>query len=137
MERQITISIEEYNKLIDMHTKREELPERIEVTSDPVNDIHKILVYNKNPQNPKFDSLFKKIKEDLNLSDISFVKLNHVIKWHSLNGRDKYSHFEISKGEAYFSIYDGDEKDSIIWNLDDEFLHTQSQELIEFLHDLI
>mgnify|MGYP006971650126 CR=1 FL=1 len=30
MERQITISIEEYNKLIDMHTKREELPERIE-----------------------------------------------------------------------------------------------------------
>ena len=31
MERQITISIEEYNKLIDMHTKREELPEKIEV----------------------------------------------------------------------------------------------------------
>ena len=27
----ITISIEEYNKLIDMHTKREELPEKIEV----------------------------------------------------------------------------------------------------------
>ena len=31
VERQITISIEEYNKLIDMHTKREELPKRIEV----------------------------------------------------------------------------------------------------------
>lgn len=31
MEIQITISIEEYNKLIDMHTKREELPEKIEV----------------------------------------------------------------------------------------------------------
>lgn len=31
MERQITISIDEYNKLIDMHTKREELPEKIEV----------------------------------------------------------------------------------------------------------
>lgn len=31
MEKQITISIEEYNKLIDMHTKREELPEKIEV----------------------------------------------------------------------------------------------------------
>lgn len=31
MERQITISLDEYNKLIDMHTKREELPERIEV----------------------------------------------------------------------------------------------------------
>ena len=31
MEKQITISIEEYNKLIDMHTKRDELPEKIEV----------------------------------------------------------------------------------------------------------
>lgn len=31
MERQITISVEEYNKLIDMHTKREELPEKIEI----------------------------------------------------------------------------------------------------------
>ena len=31
MERQITISIEEYNKLIDMHTRREELPQKIEV----------------------------------------------------------------------------------------------------------
>lgn len=31
MERQITISIGEYNKLIDMHTKREELPQKIEV----------------------------------------------------------------------------------------------------------
>mgnify|MGYP004460541857 CR=1 FL=1 len=31
MERKITISIEEYNKLIDMHTKREDIPERIEV----------------------------------------------------------------------------------------------------------
>jgi hypothetical protein len=31
MERQITISIDEYNKLIDMHTMREELPEKIEV----------------------------------------------------------------------------------------------------------
>ena len=31
MERQITISVDEYNKLIDMHTKREELPQKIEV----------------------------------------------------------------------------------------------------------
>lgn len=31
MERQITISVYEYNKLIDMHTTREELPEKIEV----------------------------------------------------------------------------------------------------------
>ncbi len=31
MERQITISVDEYNKLIDMHTTREELPQKIEV----------------------------------------------------------------------------------------------------------
>lgn len=31
MERQITISVYEYNKLIDMHTTREEIPEKIEV----------------------------------------------------------------------------------------------------------
>lgn len=31
MERQITISVDEYNKLLDMHTMREELPEKIEV----------------------------------------------------------------------------------------------------------
>lgn len=35
MERQITISVEEYNKLIDMHTKREELPKNIEVKKLP------------------------------------------------------------------------------------------------------
>lgn len=31
MERQITISVDEYNKLIDMHINREELPEKIEI----------------------------------------------------------------------------------------------------------
>ena len=31
MEKQIIISVNEYNKLIDMHTNREELPEKIEV----------------------------------------------------------------------------------------------------------
>lgn len=31
MERQITISVEEYNKLIHMHTRREELSKKIEV----------------------------------------------------------------------------------------------------------
>ena len=35
MERQITISVEEYNKLIDMHTKREELPKKIEIKKFP------------------------------------------------------------------------------------------------------
>lgn len=35
MERQITISLDEYNKLIDMHTKREELPKKIEIKKFP------------------------------------------------------------------------------------------------------
>ena len=63
--------------------------------------------------------------------------LNHVLEWHSLNGRDKYSHFEVSKGEAYFSIYDGEENESINWDLSKSKLSDQSKELIDFLHDLI
>jgi len=64
-------------------------------------------------------------------------KLNDVLKWHSSNGRDKYSHFEVSKGEAYFSIYDGEESDSIIWDLSKMHLHEQSNELIEWLAELV
>ena len=64
-------------------------------------------------------------------------KLNDVLKWHSSNGRDKYSHFEVSKGEAYFSIYDGKESESIIWDLSKIHLHEQSNELIEWLADLV
>jgi len=63
--------------------------------------------------------------------------LNDVLKWHSSNGRDKYSHFEVSKGEAYFSIYDGEESDSIVWDLSKLHLHEQSNELIEWLADLV
>ena len=63
--------------------------------------------------------------------------LNDVLEWHSLNGRCKYSHFEVSKGEAYFSIYDGEENESINWDLSKLKLSDQSEELIDFLHDLI
>lgn len=63
-------------------------------------------------------------------------KLNDVLKWHS-NGRDKYSHFEVSKGEGYFSIYDGEESYSIVWDLSKVFLHEQSNELIEWLAELV
>jgi len=63
--------------------------------------------------------------------------LNDVLEWHSSNGIDKYSHFEVSKGEAYFSIYDGEENESIIWDLSKSKLREQSPELINFLHDLI
>lgn len=63
--------------------------------------------------------------------------LSQVLKWHSSNGRNKYSHFEVSKGEAYFSIYDGEESDSIAWNLNFEELENQSEQLIEWLAELI
>ena len=65
------------------------------------------------------------------------IMLNDVLKWHSSNGRDKYSHFEISKGEAYFSIYDGEETESIIWDLSKPYLKDQSKELLEWLADLL
>lgn len=63
-------------------------------------------------------------------------KLNDVLKWHSLNGRDKYSHFEVSKGKAYFSIYDGEENESLVWDLSKVNLHEQPIELIRWLADL-
>lgn len=63
--------------------------------------------------------------------------LTDVLKWHSSNGRDKYSHFEVHKGEAYFSIYDGEENDSIVWDLSFAALENQSQELIEWLSELV
>lgn len=62
--------------------------------------------------------------------------LNDVLEWHSKNGNDKYSHFEVSKGEAYFSIYDGEETESLIWDLSKPYLKDQSPELIDFLHGL-
>ena len=64
------------------------------------------------------------------------IKLNDVLEWHSKDGRDKYSHFEVSKGQAYFSIYDGEEVESIIWNLSSVFLADQNEELINFLNTL-
>jgi hypothetical protein len=43
----------------------------------------------------------------------------------------------VSKGEAYFSIYDGEESDSITWDLSKMHLHEQSNELIEWLAELV
>lgn len=62
--------------------------------------------------------------------------LNDVLLWHSQNGNDKYSHFEVSKGEAYFSIYDGEETESLIWDLSKPYLKDQNSELIEWLSTL-
>lgn len=62
--------------------------------------------------------------------------LNDVLLWHSSSGINKYSHFEVSKGEAYFSIYEGEESESIIWDLSKPYLKDQSYELIEWLSTL-
>lgn len=63
--------------------------------------------------------------------------LHDVLKWHSSNGRDKYSHFEVSYGVAYFSIYDGEDNDDIIWDLSYVALANQKQELIDWLAELV
>ncbi len=77
---------------------------------------------------------FKKLQQSIGCGT---PLLNDVLKWHSQNGRDKYSHFEVSKGEAYFSIYDGEENDSIVWDLNFAALENQSDKLIEWLSELV
>lgn len=64
-------------------------------------------------------------------------QLNDVLKWHSSKGRDKYSHFEVNNGEGYFSIYDGEETESIAWDLSKPRLLDQSEELISWLAELL
>ena len=67
----------------------------------------------------------------------NYPLLNHVLKWHSFNSRDKYSHFEIIKNTGTFVIYDSEEGYDLIWDLDKNFLHEQNEELINWLSDLI
>lgn len=69
MDKQITISVDEYNKLIDEHTKREELPEKIDVkkiSSKWFNWLKRVsyslLHYNKNIEQQK---LVKRCIEEL------------------------------------------------------------------------
>lgn len=76
----------------------------------------------------------KKLKKSIGSEN---VLLNDVLKWHSSNDRDKYSHFEVSNGEAYFSVYDGEEHVSIFWDLSKLALENQSEELINWLAELV
>lgn len=64
------------------------------------------------------------------------IMLNNVLYWHSLNGRNKYSHFDVSYGEGYFMIYDGKKNGSLLWDFSKPYLKDQSEELIKFLCDL-
>lgn len=60
MDKQITISVDEYNKLIDEHTKRDELPKKIivkDISSKWLNWLkraaYSLLHYNKNIEQQK------------------------------------------------------------------------------------
>ncbi|HSE99953.1 MAG TPA: hypothetical protein VLA48_03570 [Nitrososphaeraceae archaeon] len=64
------------------------------------------------------------------------IMLNDVLLWHSTNGRDLYSHFEVNMGQGVFRVYDSEESYSIIWDLEHPFLTDQSEELIEFLNGI-
>lgn len=64
------------------------------------------------------------------------IKLNDVLLWHSLDKRDKYSHFEVHNGEGYFCIYDGEGNESLVWTLSSFLLADQSEKLKVFLNSL-
>ena len=99
-------------------------------------------IYNEIP-NLVYEDYFEQHDENsrLSITDKTVCceppQLNDVLKWHSSNGRDKYSHFEVSEGEAYFSLYDGKDKDDLVWDLSSCYLHKQSNELIEWLAELV
>lgn len=109
MERQITISIEEYNKLIDMHTKREELPEKIEVKKFTSKwwkwlkrASYSIFHYNKNVEQQKL------IKRCIN--EMSSVLLNNLYGyWRGdLSDYFKDGNFDVSlksyKDCSYYNV---------------------------------
>lgn len=107
MERQITISIDEYNKLIDMHTRRDELPEKIEVKKITSKwwkwlkrASYSLLHYNKNVEQQK---LIKRCIEEM----ASTIQCNLVNGyWRSdLSDYFKNGNFDITlrgyKNDAY------------------------------------
>ena len=65
------------------------------------------------------------------------IMLNDVLKWHSMNDRKKYSHFEVTKNDAYFVVYDSEETYMVFWDLSKPFLKDQSNDLLEWLASLL
>lgn len=78
-----------------------------------------------------------RIKEQMKVPEPP--QLNDVLRWHSTNRRDKYSHFAVSNSKAYFYIYDGEDNDNdkIFWDLSKSRLHEQDPKLIDWLATLI
>lgn len=58
--------------------------------------------------------------------------LNDVLLWFNIK-KYKYAHFE----SYYFSIYNGEEYETIDWDLTNPYLKNQSEELIRFLFEEI
>jgi hypothetical protein len=76
---------------------------------------------------------------NLNKSDDQLyktVQLNDVLLWHSYKNRNKYSHFKVSNGIGYFSIYYGEDNYTIDWDLSKLYLYQQSEEIIQWLASL-
>jgi len=113
------VSIEKYGLIKD---------EEYKYLSFIDDDNLKLTFYNVEKYIGKFNDIFLIVGKE--------PMLNDVLLWHSSNSIDKYSHFEVSKGEAYFSIYDGEKTESLVWNLSKPYLKDQSSELIEWLSTL-
>lgn len=64
------------------------------------------------------------------------IKLNDVLEWCTIEGKDNYFHFEASLGQGVFRIYDCEESYSLIWDLSSVYLSDQSEELKEYLNSL-
>lgn len=89
-----------------------------------------------NEQEDALDAVVSSIQDELLIGELP--QLNDVLRWHSLNGRDKYSHFEVNGGVGKFIVYDSDEGGYVIdWDLSKPSLHSQCDDLIVWLSELI
>lgn len=83
----------------------------------------------------KIDGIFYTVD---NIFLIGLPFLNHVLLWHSLNeSRRKYSHFEVRRGIGYFVIYDNDETFELEWDLNQDTIDKQNNNLIDWLYSII
>lgn len=72
------------------------------------------------------------------------ITLSDVLLWHSAEGRDSSSRFEVFEGKAMFLLYDVEEYRSVCyfetkridWDLSKPYLKDQSNELIEWLSSI-
>lgn len=66
-----------------------------------------------------------------------YPTLNVVLKWYSSNSRDQQSAFTVQSKSAYFADYSKKGRIIFYWNLQYNSLSVQSEELINFLYELI